>query len=50
MPMQDPDAAAQEVFTHSCDDHSTYTFGALGWGWYCQICGSFAEIDDMPEG
>lgn len=49
MSIQPPDPAPS-VPEHDCNEHSSYTCGPLGWGWYCQICGSFAEIDDMPEG
>ncbi|MEG1774637.1 MAG: hypothetical protein RR320_07275 [Oscillospiraceae bacterium] len=34
---------------HVCADHSNYTYGFLGWGWYCEICGSFDPIDDMTD-
>lgn len=32
---------------HDCDDHSYYTCGAMGWGWYCGLCGSFAPMDEI---
>ena len=35
---------------HDCCKCSRYTIGPLGWAWYCQVCGSIAEIDEMPEG
>jgi hypothetical protein len=45
-----PETPQEPIPPHNCADHVTHTNGALGWGWYCDLCGSFAPMDEITEG